>query len=301
MGCYYVPSYAVNQFEMWQEDTFNPEILEKEMALCESLGFNVVRIYLHEMLWFQDKEGFKKRIDRMLDIAGKHGVRVTFTFCTNGGGPEKLGRQPELKPFVHGGGHWCQSPHKDIFNNKERWPEFKAYLQDVVKFDPLNYYATNELVLLGAKPASELGKLLRGVPESYLELALYYYHNGFVKEMKDILTASEAARPYPTVEYWLGYLADADGNAELARKWFKKAMYKDIVKNGKASLTTYVQRFWESFDRGPYEQDINAAAYYMQGVGYMAQGRTFKAKRAFRKALKERNDHLWANYYMENL
>ena len=80
-----------------------------------------------------------------------------------------------------------------------------------------------------------------------------------------------------------------------------RAMYKDIVKVGKASLTTYVQRFWESFDRGPYEQDINAAAYYMQGVGYKALGRNFKARRAFRKALKERNDHLWANYCLDNL
>ena len=87
VGCCYVPTYAINQFEMWQEDTFNPEILEKEMALCEELGFNMVRIYLHEMLWFQDKDGFKKRINQMLDIAARHGVRVTFTFCTNGGGP----------------------------------------------------------------------------------------------------------------------------------------------------------------------------------------------------------------------
>jgi len=28
VGCCYVPTYAINQFEMWQEDTFNPEILE---------------------------------------------------------------------------------------------------------------------------------------------------------------------------------------------------------------------------------------------------------------------------------
>jgi hypothetical protein len=78
-------------------------------------------------------------------------------------------------------------------------------------------------------------------------------------------------------------------------------MYKDIVKNGKATLTTYVQRFWESFDRGPYEQDINSAAYYTQAVGYKALGRTWKAKRMLKKALKERNDHLWANYYLGNL
>ena len=42
VGCCYVPTYAINQFEMWQEDTFNPEILDKEMALCEDLGFNMV-------------------------------------------------------------------------------------------------------------------------------------------------------------------------------------------------------------------------------------------------------------------
>ena len=461
-----------------------------------------------------------------------------------------------------------------------------ALAKEVVKFDPLNYYATNELVLLGVKPASELKALLRGVPESHLELALYYGNNGFTKEMQDVLMASEAAKTYPTVEYWLGYLADAAGKSDVALEWFKKAeagdidyvfpfrletinalnkaleylptsfntwyylgniyyhkqpevalacwekaveakpdfamalrnlgwywrfknenkvkdvkdydkaveyykqaiaadtegnalflaecdeimelinapvadrydlfngkealyekrydsetkalkqrilkgeyapvleklqsrfysrrehiedlhdiyvdvcllsgfeawnngnnedalkfmllaneypenhgyahleyyardaqvyyniglayektgdvenaqkyyqmasevvvkpadgiynfekglamrkldpkasvkaMYKDIVKVGKASLTTYVQRFWESFDRGPYEQDINAAAYYMQAVGYKALGRNFKAKRMMKKALEQRNDHLWANYYLGNL
>lgn len=133
VGCCYVPTYAINQFEMWQEDTFNPEVLDKEMALCESLGFNIVRVYLHEMLWFQDKKGFKKRINEFLDIADKHGVRVTFTFCTNGGGQEKLGKQPEPKAGVHGGGHWCQSPDNEILFNKDKWSEFKDYLQDILK------------------------------------------------------------------------------------------------------------------------------------------------------------------------
>ena len=464
--------------------------------------------------------------------------------------------------------------------------EATALAKEIVKFDPLNYYATNELVLMGAKSASELKTLLRGVPESHLELAMYYYNNGFASDAKAVLTASESAKPYPTVEYWLGYLADAAGDKDAALAWFKKAeagdidyvfpfrletitvlnkaleylptsfntwyylgniyyhkqpeqalacwekaveakpdfamalrnlgwywrfknenkakdvkdydkaieyylaainadtegnalflaecdeimelikapledrynlfngkealyekrydsetkaikqrilkgeyaevleklqtrfysrrehiedlhdiyvdvcllsgfeawnngnndealkfmllaneypqnhgyahleyyardaqvyyniglayekvgdaenaakyyqmasevevkpadgiynfekglamlkldpkasvkaMYKDIVKVGKASLTTYVQRFWESFDRGPYEQDINAAAYYMQAVGYKALGRNFKAKRMMKKALKERNDHLWANYYLGNI
>jgi tetratricopeptide (TPR) repeat protein len=78
-------------------------------------------------------------------------------------------------------------------------------------------------------------------------------------------------------------------------------MYENIVTVGEASITTYVQRFWESFDRGPYEQDVNAAAYYMQGVGYMAQGNNEKAVEMFKKALEQRNDHLWARYYLGKL
>lgn len=461
-----------------------------------------------------------------------------------------------------------------------------ALAEEILEFDPLNYYATNELVLLGRKSPEEFKKLLRGVPESYLELSLYYINNGFADEAEQVLRASEAEKTYPTAEYWLGYLADKSGNQESARKWFKqaesrdidyvfpfrietvkalekaleylpksfntwyylgnlyyhkqpekalacwekaveakpdfamalrnlgwywrfknenkvkdpqdyakaieyyrmaidsdmdgnalflaecdeimelikaplddryelfngrealyekrydsetkalkqrilrgeyapvleklqtrfysrrehiedlhdiyvdvcllsgfdawekgdngaalkymllaneypenhgyahleyyardaqvyyniglayektgdsvnaekyykmasevevkpvdgiycyekglamrkldpkssvRAMYKDIVRTGKSSLTTYVQRFWESFDRGPYEQDINAAAYYMQAVGYKALGRNIKARRMMKKALAERNDHLWANYYLGNI
>ena len=57
-------------------------------------------------------------------------------------------------------------------------------------------------------------------------------------------------------------------------------------------------RFFESFDRGPYEQDVNSAAWYEQGLGWKALGRNGKAKRCFKKSLAERNDNLWANYYL---
>lgn len=106
--------------------------------------------------------------------------------------------------------------------------EAAALAKEVLTFDPLNYYATNELVLLGEKPEADLKALLRGVPESYLELALYYFNNGFIKEMKEVLTASESVKPYPTVEYWLGFLADSDGDKALASDWFKKAESKSV-------------------------------------------------------------------------
>ena len=133
VGCCYVPTYAVNQLEMWQEDSFNPEVLDRELSLCESLGFNTVRVYLHELLWFQDAEGFKNRIDRFLEIASAHRIKVTFTFCTNGGGEGETGRQPSPIEGVHGGGRWVHSPLDRLFYNKSEWPRFKEYLQDILR------------------------------------------------------------------------------------------------------------------------------------------------------------------------
>jgi len=166
--------------------------------------------------------------------------------------------------------------------------EAKALAQEVVKFDPLNYYATNELVLLGAKPASELGKLLRGVPESYLELALYYYNNGFINEAKNILAASEEAKPYPTVEYWLGYLADAEGNADLARSWFKKAESKDIDYVFPFRLETA-----KALDKAlEYLPQSHNTWYYLGNLYYHKQPE--KALAAWEKAVEAKPDFAMA-------
>ena len=142
--------------------------------------------------------------------------------------------------------------------------------------------------------------------EYYARDAQVYYNIGLAYEK--VGDAENAAKYYQMASEVVVKPADGIYNYEKSLAMLKldpktsvKAMYKDIVEVGKASLTTYVQRFWESFDRGPYEQDVNAAAYYMQAVGYKALGRNFKAKRMLKKALAERNDHLWANYYLGNL
>lgn len=101
--------------------------------------------------------------------------------------------------------------------------EAKSIAAEVVKLDPLDYYATRELVMMGAKPEAELKSLLRGTSESYVELALYYMNNGFMGDTQEILEDAEAVRAYPTVEYYLGYIADLKGDKTTAEKWFKKA------------------------------------------------------------------------------
>ena len=134
------------------------------------------------------------------------------------------------------------------------------------------------------------------------------------------------------VWYNIGLAYEKTGNRDKAREYFEKAsrvevkpahtmynyekgqamrkldsktdvrsLYKSIVREGKAKETTYVQRFFESFDRGPYEEDVNAEAFYTQAIGYKALGREMKAKRLLHKALSCRNDNLWTNYYLGNI
>ena len=48
-GCDFIPSTAINQLEMWQADTFDPETIDRELGWAEDLGFNIMRVFLHHV------------------------------------------------------------------------------------------------------------------------------------------------------------------------------------------------------------------------------------------------------------
>jgi hypothetical protein len=50
VGCNFTPSTASNQIEFWQEDTFDPETIERELGWAEGIGFNAIRVYLHYLV-----------------------------------------------------------------------------------------------------------------------------------------------------------------------------------------------------------------------------------------------------------
>jgi len=62
VGSNYVPKSAINQLEMWQEATFSPDEIDKELTWAESLGMNTMRVFLHDLLWQQDAAGFQNLI-----------------------------------------------------------------------------------------------------------------------------------------------------------------------------------------------------------------------------------------------
>ena len=87
---------------MWQAETFDPVTIDKELGYAESIGYKVIRVFLHNLVWEQDQEGFKYRIDQFLTIADKHGIKTMFAMfddCWNS--DPKLGIQPAPIPGVH--------------------------------------------------------------------------------------------------------------------------------------------------------------------------------------------------------
>ncbi len=139
VGCNFTPSTAINQLEMWQADTFDPQTIDRELGWAEDLGMNMIRVYLHDLLWQQDSEGFLRRMDQFLAIADKHHIKVMFVPLDGVWCPiPKLGKQPEPMPRTHNSG-WLQAPHVDIFKDPARHGELEGYIKGIMtryKDDP---------------------------------------------------------------------------------------------------------------------------------------------------------------------
>ncbi len=132
VGANYVPSDAINQLEMFQPETFNPALNDKELGLAESAGMNTARVFLQDQLWTSDPEGFKKRLDAFLTIAAKHHIRpmlVLFDSCWDPN--PKLGPQHPPIPGVHNSG-WVQSPGFKGITDPAYKPKLEAYVKGVV-------------------------------------------------------------------------------------------------------------------------------------------------------------------------
>ena len=132
VGANFIPSDAINELEMFQAETFNPKLIDKELGLGESIGMNTMRVFLQDQLWKQDPKGFVERLNTFLSIAAKHHIRpllVLFDSCweTN----PHLGPQHPPIPGVHNSG-WVQSPGKERLMDTRVEPELEAYVKGVV-------------------------------------------------------------------------------------------------------------------------------------------------------------------------
>ena len=131
-GCNFIPSNAINQLEMWQAATFDPATLDRELGWAAGLGFNSMRVYLHDLPYQQDPKAFLDRIDKFLALADKHHIGALLVLFDSCWDPDpKLGPQHAPTPGLHNSG-WVQAPGRAVLEDPSRHAALEAYVRGVV-------------------------------------------------------------------------------------------------------------------------------------------------------------------------
>ena len=131
-GCNYLPVTAINQLEMWQAESFDTVTIDKELALAESIGFNTLRVFLHDKLWEQDANGFVQRINTFLRICSRHHIRPMLVFFDSCWDPfPQLGKQHDPIPGLHNSG-WVQSPGAEVLTDSTQYGNLKQYVKGII-------------------------------------------------------------------------------------------------------------------------------------------------------------------------
>lgn len=132
VGSNFLPSTAINELEMWQAESFDTATIARELKWAASLGMNTMRIFLHDLAYKQNPDGFKKRIDIVLRIAARYHIKPLFVLFDSCWDPfPHTGKQHEPAPFLHNSG-WVQSPGADALRDSTEYPRLKKYVVDIV-------------------------------------------------------------------------------------------------------------------------------------------------------------------------
>jgi hypothetical protein len=132
-GVNFLPSTASNALEFWQKETFDPETIDLELGWAEDMGFNIVRVWLNSLVWQDDPDAYKGRIDEFLTICDSHGIGVMFVFFCDCFNPNSsLGPQPDPLPRVHNS-RWVQDPSGDLrTDTTSLYVWLEEYVTDIV-------------------------------------------------------------------------------------------------------------------------------------------------------------------------
>lgn len=134
VGCNFLPSTAVNDIEMWRNETFDAKTIDRELGWARALGFNTVRVFLNFVVWEAEPEKFKVNFRRFLKIANKHELQVLpilFDDCNFAGRVASAEPQPAPVPGLHNS-QWVSSPPLALVTNHTAWPRLERYVRDVV-------------------------------------------------------------------------------------------------------------------------------------------------------------------------
>ena len=135
-GFNYIPAYAINYTAMWDKTSFNADAIDKELALAEKTGFNVLRAVLQYAVYADDPQYFLKTLNTFTSVCDKHHIKFVpalFDDCVFGiTFDPHTGKQPEpLKGWYAWA--WSPSPGHTMVTDTTTYPKLEAYVKAVIK------------------------------------------------------------------------------------------------------------------------------------------------------------------------
>ncbi len=144
-GCNFLPSTAINSTEMWQAESFDQDTIDRELGWAAQCGFNSCRVFLQYLVWQENPQALKERLDTFLSIASRHAIStvlILFDDCAFAGKEPHLGSQDTPVPGVHNSG-WTPSPGPIIADASTMLDHLEAYVKDII-----GTFATDTRILL---------------------------------------------------------------------------------------------------------------------------------------------------------
>jgi hypothetical protein len=134
-GINYIPSDAINYTAMWDKTSFNPVLIDKELAIAQSIGLNCVRVVLQYAVYADDPQYFLHTLDRFLEICDAHGIKVMpcfFDDCAFGINKDPvIGKQVEPLEGWYAWA-WSPSPGHTMVIDQRLHPLLEKYVKDVM-------------------------------------------------------------------------------------------------------------------------------------------------------------------------
>lgn len=134
-GFNYIPAYAINYTAMWDKTTFDAKAIDRELALAEAAGMNVLRAVLQYAVYADDPAYFLKTLDTFMGICAKHKIKFVpalFDDCVFGITFEpRLGKQSEPLQGWYAW-DWSPSPGHSMVVDESKHPQLEKYVTAVI-------------------------------------------------------------------------------------------------------------------------------------------------------------------------
>ena len=134
-GFNYVPASAISYTQMWLADSFDPALIDSELALARGIGLNCARVVLPFVVWEAEPDAFLARLETFVQLCADRGIDVMpalFDDCTFGLITDPaFGPQPDVIEGWYASG-WTPSPGHSMVRDPSTWRRLERYVEAVI-------------------------------------------------------------------------------------------------------------------------------------------------------------------------